>query len=90
MGMNPVNYTHLTASANVRTKPGVLRGFHVASTNVGTIKFYDGQDNAGTPITGVITPAAGVSYPLFDVALKVGLYVEIAGTALDVMVASGA
>lgn len=81
---NPSNYHRLTASAILKSKGGVLRGFYVASTSTGTIQFFDGTTNGGTPITGVITPSAGWN-SLGDVAFAAGCYAQITNT-LDVTV----
>lgn len=81
---NPSTPHRITASAIIRSKPGTLRGMYVASTNVGTIQFFDGIDNTGAVLTGIITPAVG-SHNLFDMATGKGIYAQITGT-LDVMV----
>lgn len=79
-------YKRLTATGNISTRGVSVIGFLVASTNVGTIQFYDdAATGTSTPITGVITPAAGQFIPL-PVGTANGLYAVIAGTALDVTV----
>lgn len=77
---NPKN---LTASAVVKQTSGALEGFFVNSTSTGTIKFYDGQDNTGTVITGTITPSAGWNH--LPTNFKNGLYAEI-GSTLNVTI----
>jgi hypothetical protein len=78
-------YKRLTASGNVSKVPATIIGFYVASTNVGTIQFYDDPGvGTTTPITGVITPAVGFN-PLYAYASQ-GINAVIAGTALDVTV----
>lgn len=79
-------YTNLTATANVSPVPKTLLGFLVNSTNAGTIQFYDSATTTtSTPITGLITPAAGVFIPIKAYAVN-GIYAVIGGTALNVTV----
>lgn len=51
-------YKNLTASAEVKSTPGKLRGMYVNSTTAGTIRFNDGDSgtpSAGVKATGVFT-----------------------------------
>ncbi|MDP2026442.1 hypothetical protein [Sulfuriferula sp.] len=76
------NYKRLTATGAVKAGPGVLIGFYVASTNLGTITLYDNSSNAAPQISGVITPAVG--WNEYPAAFATALYAAIGGTALDV------
>lgn len=74
------NYSNKTSTANINAKDGCLLGFFVNSTSTGTIQFYDSATTTTTtPITGVITPAAG-NYYILPVAYSNGLYAVIANT----------
>jgi len=73
-------YTNLTATANVSPVPKAILGFLVNSTTAGTIQFYDSATTTTTtPITGVITPAAGTFVPVKAYAAA-GVYAVIGGT----------
>lgn len=76
---NPSSYVRKTATGQVKTKPGVLRGMYVNSTSAGTIKIYDGTDNSGAVMHNTITPAIGF-HNFGDEAFAIGCYVEIGGT----------
>ena len=76
-------YKNLTANALVKTGAGVLVGMYVSSTTNGTIKLWDNTSAATKVIYDTITPAVGY-HPLGDVSFDTGLYVTIAGDALDV------
>ena len=76
------NYKRLTATGSVKAGSGVLAGFYVASTNIGTLTLYDNTSNAAPQISGTITPAVG--WNEFPVAFATALYAAIGGTALDV------
>jgi hypothetical protein len=79
-------YTNLTATANVSPAPKAILGFLVNSTNAGTIQFYDSATTTTTtPITGVITPAAGAFIPVKAYAVN-GIYAVINGTELNVTI----
>lgn len=75
-------YKNLTASALLKTGPGILSGMYVNSTSAGTIKFWDNTSAAGTVINNTITPAIGY-HKLGGANFTVGLYATIGGT-LDV------
>lgn len=81
--IEPSNYVDLTASALVKTGPGILVGMFVNSTSAGTIKFWDSTTASGTVINNTITPAAGQFYKLGNASFQ-NLYATIGGTALDV------
>lgn len=72
-------YVNLTASALVKTGPGVLKGMYVNSTTAGTIRFYDNTSAAGTVINNVITPAVGY-HDLGSANFSAGCYATIGGT----------
>lgn len=75
-------WKNMTASGLVTGNSGVLLGFFVNSTNVGTLILCD-SNNQTVPMGGVITPAAGNFYTYPALFLS-GLSVTIGGTALDV------
>ena len=78
------NYTYVTASANIKTSAGKLKGIFVsAASSTPTITVYDSAATTTTrTILGVFTPAAATSYvlPLDGAFAKDGLYVVISGT----------
>jgi len=80
-GYRPVN---LTGSNAVSTISGELVGFYVNSTNAGTLVLKDsnGGTDAGTALSGTITPAIGFHW--FPATFSRGLYAKIGGTALNV------
>lgn len=82
MNTNLAKYTNLSASALIKTGPGILRGMYVNSTSTGTIKFWDNTSAANTVINNTITPAIGY-HNLGNVVFNTGLYATIANT-LDV------
>lgn len=67
----------LTATGQVTTGMGRIRGFYVASTTSGTIVFRDGG-GSGTQISGTITPAAG--WHEWPGSFATNLHVTIANT----------
>lgn len=78
------NPTRLTATANVKSSSGNMRGFYVSSTTAGTIQFYDSSGTTTTtPVTGLIIPAIG--WNTLPVGFGAGIYVVI-GSTLDVTV----
>ena len=78
------NYTYISASANIKTSAGKLKGIFVsAASSTPTITVYDSAATTTTrTILGVFTPAAATSYvlPLDGAFAKDGLYVVISGT----------
>lgn len=78
------NYTYISASANIKTSAGKLKGIFVsAASATPTITVYDSAATTTTrTILGVFTPAAATSYilPLDGAYAKDGLYVVISGT----------
>lgn len=73
-------YHNVTATANLCPVPAAILGFLVSSTSAGTIQFYDSATTTTTtPITGVITPAAGTFVPVKAYASS-GVYAVIGGT----------
>lgn len=78
------NYTVITASTNIKTMAGKLKGIFVsAASGTPTITVYD---SAATTTTAIIlstfTPVAATSYilPLEGAFAKNGIYVVIGGT----------
>ena len=78
------NYTYISASANIKTSAGKLKGIFVsAASSTPTITVYDSAATTTTrTILGVFTPTAATSYilPLDGAYAKDGLYVVISGT----------
>jgi ABC-type nitrate/sulfonate/bicarbonate transport system substrate-binding protein len=78
------NYTYITASANIKTSAGKLKGIFVsAASSTPTITVYDSAATTNTrTILGVFTPTAATSYvlPLDGAYAKDGIYVVISGT----------
>lgn len=78
------NYTYITASANIKTSAGKLKGIFVsAASSTPTITVYDSAATTTTrTILGVFTPTAATSYvlPLDGAYAKDGIYVVISGT----------
>lgn len=73
-------YKRLTATANVSPLPAACLGILCASTTAGTFQLYDSATTTtATPITGVVTPAAG-SYTPINASAGAGLYLVITGT----------
>lgn len=61
--MNFAKYSNITATAQVKSGAGVLRGMYVNSTSSGTIKFNDGftATVAGDKATATFTVAAAIA-----------------------------
>lgn len=78
------NYTYISATANIKTSAGKLKGIFVsAASATPTITVYDSANTGTTKtILGVFTPAAATSYvlPLDGAFAKDGIYVVISGT----------
>lgn len=76
-------YTNLSASALVKTGPGVVYGFIVNSHTSGTLKLWDNTSAATTIILNTITFAAGPNFVILPVGVRfgIGLYATIGGTA---------
>ena len=78
------NYTYITASANIKTSAGKLKGIFVsAASSTPTITVYDSAATTTTrTILGVFTPTAATSYvlPLDGAYARYGIYVVISGT----------
>jgi hypothetical protein len=73
-------YRNITATGNLSPVPGAILGVLCSTTTAGTIQFYDSATNTTTtPITGVITPAAGSFTPIKAFAAN-GVYAVITGT----------
>lgn len=72
----------LTASALIKTGPGVLNSVVISSHTSGTLKFWD-QTSAAVPVlVDTITLAAGERFINFGgIRFTTGLYLTIGGTA---------
>lgn len=81
MDLQHGQYSRLTSTNLVTSKPGALLGFYVSSTNVGTLVLRDGGAS-GTVISGTITPAIG--WHFYSCGFGTNLHATIGGTALDV------
>lgn len=78
------NYTYISATANIKTSAGKLKGIFVSGASATpTITVYDSAAATTTKtILGVFTPASATSYvlPLDGAFAKDGIYVVISGT----------
>lgn len=78
------NYTYMTATANIKSTAGKLKGIFVsAATSTPTITVYDSSAaTTARTILGVFTPAAATSYllPLEGAYANDGIYVVLSGT----------
>ena len=78
------NYTQITATANVKSMAGKLKGIFVsAASSTPTITVYDSATTTTTrTVLSVFTPVAATSYvfPLDGIYVNDGLYVVISGT----------
>lgn len=80
MTQNAGSYKRITATGNVKPIGGTLLGILVASTSSGTIVLYDSATTTTTiPITGTLTPSAGVFIPI-PLQFINGLYAVVSGT----------
>lgn len=78
--MDTGSYKRITATGNIKPIGGRLLGILVASTTAGTIQLYDSATTTTTyPITGVITPVAGMFIPI-PAEFTTGLYAVVGGT----------
>lgn len=75
-GWTPVN---LTASGEILSAPGVLKGFFVNSTSSGTVRIADSTGSGAGYLGGVITPAAGQFYQ-YPAMVSNGCYITVTGT----------
>ncbi|MEP7284321.1 MAG: hypothetical protein ABI947_00975 [Chloroflexota bacterium] len=82
-----MQYKRITANGQIVT--GARRYLSGAILNPGsavaTLVIYDGTDNTGPRITGLVASANGVSAvaPELSLAVGTGIYVEITGTGAD-------
>ena len=80
----------ITANGQVVTGDGrILRSANLnPGSAASTLVIYDGTDNTGPRIAGLVAPANGYSTATPDVQINVrtGLYVEITGTGADAYV----
>jgi len=82
------NYTYITATAQIKTAAGKLKGIFVsAASSTPTITIYDTFDanTSGTTMVGVFTPTAANTYLLGmggdgGAYFNRGLYIVISGT----------
>ena len=73
-------YANITATTQVSNRAVTLLTVNCATTTSGTYQVYDSAAAATTtPVTGVITPAAGSSM-VFNATVGSGLYIVITGT----------
>jgi hypothetical protein len=73
-------YKNITATGNVSAVPATIIGVLCATTTAGTFQVYDSSTTTTTtPITGVVTPAAGSFTPIYAAATA-GLYIVVGGT----------
>lgn len=76
------SWLNRTASGIVSNAPCMLIGFYVNQTTAGTLQLFDNASAAANPTGGIITPALGLQW--YPAILLNGLFVNIAGTLLDV------
>ena len=82
------NYTYITATAQIKTAAGKLKGIFVsAAPSLSTITIYDTFDatTSGTTLVGVFSPAAATSYLLGmggdgGAYFNRGLYIVLSGS----------
>lgn len=77
------SYKNLSSSDVIKSGPGYLTGFFVASTTSGTIKFWDNTAGSGDVLINTFTPSAG--WNPCPMPFKKGLYATIANT-MDVTI----
>lgn len=76
---NPVN---LTASGVLKSGPGTIRGFYVASHTSGTVKIWNNTAASGTVLVNTITLEEGPQWvELGGLSATTGLYATLTGTA---------
>ena len=88
------NYTYITATAQIKTSAGKLKGIFVSSVGITpTITIYDtfNATTSGTTLVGVFTPAAATSYLLGmggdgGMYFNKGLYIVLSGTVVATVV----
>ena len=82
------NYTYLTASALVKTGPGVLARVTILSAATTAVLTISDQTSNAVPTILVVTPGA-LTIPVtlhLDCAVSTGIYVNIATAALSVVI----
>ena len=73
-------YKNLTATTQVSTQGSTIIGVLVSTTTAGTLQFYDSATaTTTTPVTGVLTLAAGTFLPI-GASVGTGIYVVVGGT----------
>jgi hypothetical protein len=73
-------FSQISASAAVKSGPGLLGGVFVSSvTGSPTVTIYDNTAASGTKIADAFVPTAAKAYP-FPSRFSTGLYVAISGT----------
>ena len=81
-------YSHLTASALVKTGPGVLHSLTLsAAAATVTATVYDEVAGAGDVIAVLTSIVNDSKCAIFDVAFGVGCYVVLAGAGVKATVA---
>jgi hypothetical protein len=76
---------NITSSAQILAGAGILEGFYVNSTSSGIIRLWNNTSavEAGQPLGGLITPAAGYHY-LGNLSCTAGLYCGVQSGAIDI------
>lgn len=73
---------NLSASAQIKSGPGILVGVIINSHTSGTLKFWNNTAGSGTVLFNTITLASGERWiPLFNTNFDVACYLTIGGTA---------
>jgi hypothetical protein len=86
--MDNNQYTHLAASALVKTGPGLLHSVTItAGADAATVVIGDEVATAGDAIVALAAAGGTSASAVLDVAFGVGLYATITGTSPDVTVA---
>ena len=86
--MEAFKYTHLAASALIKTGPGILHSVTIqAGSDAATVVIGDEVATAGDTLLMLAAATAGTSAcAILDVAFGVGLYATITGTAPGITV----
>lgn len=75
-----LDFVNLSASAQVKSGPGIIAGIFCASSSSGTCKVW-AQTTAAVPVlVNTFSLTAGTWYPI-PARFSAGLYVTIGGTA---------
>lgn len=79
------NFQVVSATTQIKSQPGKIKGIFVSSTTSGTLAVYDSEIGATTrPVITTFTPAAATMYNLSGddggISLSKGLYIVVANT----------